>query len=107
MIPQKIIIKKIEFPNIYYSTNPWLFNKKTPNKTYNHPLLIPKIHTIRVPTVFIYVIDHKDLHFFPTHVFICFVFIIKCGLTTINKTGPQYARWVRRVRPMLPPTTDE
>ena len=107
MTPQKIIIKKIEFRNIYYNNNSQLLSKKTTNKTYNHPFLITKIHTIPLPAVFISVIEHKDLNLDQIFVFICYIFIINCVLMTINKTTPQHSRRVRRLRFMLPPTTDE
>ena len=106
MAQQKSINNKIEHLNMYYKYKPHAWSNKRIKNSHHYPFLIPKTNTYTVPTVFIIFIAHIVLGCFPLQAFICFVFIINCGVMTIIETTCHHAWQVRSVQLILLPTTD-
>ena len=91
---------------MYYKNRSHAWSDKIIKKSLDYPFLILKTNTYTVPIVFIILIDHIVVGCFPIQAFICFVFIINCGVMTIIETTCHHAWQVRSVQLILLPTTD-
>ncbi len=91
---------------MYYKNRSHAWSDKIIKKSLDYPFLILKTNTYTVPIVFIILIGHLVVGCFPIEAFICFVFLIYCGVMTTDETNYQLAWRVRCVQFVLQPKTD-